>query len=143
MRLLVFTVAGVILPLTYSLAAQMAPSPVSPRSTTPTRPAHQSPCWQQAGVSQSAIQKHRQIEESTRSQVESVCADSALTPQQKHEKIRQLHQEAQQQVRSLISPQQEQTLKSCHERRGEGPHMGGVHGGGGGPCGEMTSVNKP
>jgi hypothetical protein len=106
-------------------------------------PAHQKPCWQQAGISQSAIQQRKQIEESTHSQVESVCSDSALTPQQKQQKIRQLHLEAQKQVEALIPPQQEQALKSCRASRGEGPHVGGMHGGGGGPCGEMPSGKKP
>jgi hypothetical protein len=136
--------AGVLtLLLTYPLASQTAPSPVSPRGTTSTRPVRQSPCWQQAGISQSAIQQHRQIEESTRSQVESVCSDSSLTPQQKQEKIRQLHQQAQRQAGGLITPQQENALKSCRASRSEAPHMGGMHGGAGGPCGEMTSGNKP
>jgi hypothetical protein len=43
----------------------------------------------------------------------------------------------------LITPQQEQALKSCRASRGEGPHLGGMHAGGGGPCGEMTSGNQP
>ncbi len=140
MKLLGFAVAVATLLLTYPLAAQTTPVPISPRSTTPTQPTRHSPCWQQAGISQSAVQQRKQIEESTHSQVESVCSDSSLTPQQKQQKIRALHQEAQQQMQGLINPQQEQALKSCREKRGEGPHM---HGSGGGPCGEMTSVNKP
>jgi hypothetical protein len=128
--------------LTYPLAAQTAPSP-SPRGTTTTRPAaHQTPCWQQAGISQSAIQQRKQIEESTHSQIESVCSDSSLTPQQKQQKIRQLHQQAQTQVQGLITPQQEQTLKSCRASRGEGPHVGAPHVGGVGPCGETSPGNK-
>ena len=143
MRLPGFAVAVVTVLLTYPLAAQTTPSPVSPRGTTPTRPARQSPCWQQAGISQAALQKRKQIEESTRGQVESVCSDSSLTPQEKQQKIHQLHEQAHQQVQGLISPQQEEALKSCREQRGEGAHIGGMHGGGGGPCGEMTSGNKP
>jgi hypothetical protein len=109
---------------TYPLAAQTASSPVSPRGTTPT---HKQPCWQQAGVSQSAMQQRKQIEENTHSQIEAVCSDSSLAPQQKQQKIQQLHQEAQKQVGSLITPQQEAAIKSCRESRGEGPHMSGVH----------------
>jgi Spy/CpxP family protein refolding chaperone len=124
---------------TYPLAAQTASSPLSPRGTTPT---HKQPCWQQAGVSQSAMQQRKQIEENTHSQIEAVCSDSSLAPQQKQQKIQQLHQEAQKQVGGLITPQQEAAIKSCRESRGEGPHMSGVHSGG--PCGEMTSTgNKP
>jgi hypothetical protein len=108
---------------TYPLAAQTATSPVSP-GTTPT---HKQPCWQQAGVSQSAMQQRKQIEETTHSQIEAVCSDSSLAPQQKQQKIQQLHQEAQKQVVGLITQQQEAAIKSCRESRGEGPHMSGVH----------------
>jgi hypothetical protein len=138
-----FVVAGLTLLLTYPMMAQMAPSPASPRGTTATRAPRQTPCWQQAGVSQSAMQQRRQIEESTHSQVESVCSDASLTVQQKQQRIRQLRQEAQKQVEGLITAQQEQALKSCRASRGEGPRAGGMHGGGGGPCGEMTTGNKP
>jgi hypothetical protein len=89
------------------------------------------------------MQQRKGIEESTHSQVESVCSDSSLTPQQKQQKIRQLRQQAQKQVIGLITPQQEQALKSCRASRGEGPHVGGMHGAAGGPCGEMASGNKP
>ena len=128
---------------TYSLMAQTAPSSPLPKAGAPATATHKSPCWQQAGISQSAMQQRKQIEENTHSQVESVCSDSSLTPQQKQQKIHQLHEEAQKQVGGLISPQQEQALKSCRAGRGEGPHVGGVHGSGAGPCGEMTSGNKP
>jgi len=138
MRQFGFAVAVLTLLGGYPLAAQTASTPASPRGTTPT---HQKPCWQQAGISQSAMQQRKQIEESTRSQVESVCSDSSLTPQQKQQKIHQLHQQAQKQLAGVMSSQQEAALKSCREGRGEGPHMGGGHGGG--PCGEMTSGNKP
>ena len=131
---ILFTLLG-----TYPLVAQTATSPVSRRGTTPT---HKQLCWQQAGVSQSAMQQVRQIEENTHSQIEAVCSDSSLTPQQKQQKIQQLHQEAQKQAGGLITPQQEAAIKSCRESRGEGPHMGGAHSGG--RCGEMTSTgNKP
>jgi len=143
MRLFGFAVAVLTLLGTYPLAAQTATSPVPPRGATPTHPSRQKPCWQQAGITQSAMQQRKQIEENTHSQVESVCSDSSLTPQQKQQKIHQLHQEAKQQVGGLITSQQEAALKSCRESRGEGSHMGGMHGGGG-PCGEMTTPgNKP
>jgi Spy/CpxP family protein refolding chaperone len=139
MRCFDFAATLLVLLATYPLAAQTATSPASPRGTAPT---HKQPCWQQAGVSQSAMQQRKQIEENTHSQIEAVCSDSSLSPQQKQQKIQQLHQEAQKQVGGLITPQQEAAIKSCRESRGEGPHMGGVHSGG--PCGEMTSPgNKP
>jgi hypothetical protein len=141
MRQFGFAVAVLTLLGTYPLASQTASTPISPRGTTPTHPLHQKPCWQQAGISQSAIQQRKQIEESTHSQIESVCSDSSLTPQQKQQKIHQLHEQAQKQVGGLISSQQEAALKSCRASRGEGAHPGGMHTGG--PCGEMTSGNKP
>lgn len=125
------------------LAAQMAPTP-SARPMPTTRPGRHEPCWKQAGVSQSAIEQRRQIEESTRSEVESVCSDSSLTPQQKHQKIRQLHEQAHQQVQRLITSQQEQALRSCRAKYGAVAHSGGIHPGGGvGPCGEMASAGRP
>jgi hypothetical protein len=84
------------------------------------------------------MQQRKQIEESTHSQVESVCSDSSLNPQQKEQKIRQLHEEAKKQLEGVINGQQEQALKSCRESRSEGPHPGGMHAGGGGPCGAMV-----
>jgi hypothetical protein len=82
------------------------------------------------------MQKHRQIEESTRTQIESVCSDSALSTQQKQEKIHELREQARQQAGSVITSSQQEALKSCREQRGEALHMGGMHGSGGGPCGE-------
>ena len=138
---------------TYPLAAQTATSPLAPRTGSPTTTTlprntttphgRQQPCWQQAGVSQSSLQRRRQIEESTRTQVEAVCSDTSLTAQQRQEKIHQLHQEARQQTQGLVSQQQEQAINACREKRGEAPHMGGGHGAGTGPCGEMASGNKP
>lgn len=110
--------------------------------------ARQQPCWQQAGVSQAVMQKRRQIEESTRAQVESVCQDSSLSQQQKQEKIRQLRQEGRKQMEALVTPQQMQAVESCRSQRREGQGRGdggqsgqSAHGerrgGGGGPCGEI------
>jgi Spy/CpxP family protein refolding chaperone len=138
--------ACLILLSTYPLVAQSYPSS-TPRigsSTTPnSQHRRQQPCWQQVGVPQSAEQQRRQIEQSTRAEVEAVCSDSSLSQQQKQEKIRQLHAQARKQVEGLLSPQQEQAMKSCREQRNAGRSGGGMHGGGGrggsGPCGEMTS----
>lgn len=136
---------AVLLFVAVTLTAQSVPSglprPGAPASTNSTgaRRTGQKPCWQQVGVSQSAEQRRRQIEQGTRSQVEAVCADSSLTPQQKQEKIRELHANARREVEGLMSPQQQEAMKSCREQRGEGGGVGhGGHGGGGeGPCGEM------
>jgi len=116
-------------------------TPTTPRpATTPTRPGTRKPCWEQVGVSKSAIEQRRQIAESTRSQVESVCNDSSLTPQQKQQQIRQIREQAHAQMNALVSPQQEQELRSCRAQRGEAisaPHHGL------GPCGEMASGLTP
>lgn len=89
------------------------------------------------------MQQRRQLEETTHSQTEAVCSDSGLTQQQKEQKIQQLRQQARQQAESLVSPAQQEALKSCREQRGEGMHAGGAHGGGLGPCGEAARGNKP
>jgi len=103
----------------------------------------QEPCWQEAGISKSAMEQRRQIEQNTRAEIQSVCNDSALTPQQKREKIRQLHQQARQQIEGLITPQQQEALKACQQQRAAAhpPRTGpGMHGGGGrGPCAETIS----
>jgi hypothetical protein len=122
------------------------PGSTAPNSSSPSsrRGGRQQPCWQVAGISQQALQQHRQIEESTRSQVEAVCSNSSLSAQQKHEQIRQLHEQARKQMESLVTPQQEQALKSCREQRGgERENHGGMHRGGEGPCGEMPLGKGP
>jgi Spy/CpxP family protein refolding chaperone len=129
-----------------SLQAQTTSSPTSPatspRGTTGTRLARKQPCWQVAGISQSAMQKHREIEENTRGQIESVCSDSALSAQQKQQKIHELREQAKQQSEGVVTASQQEALKSCREQRGEGPRTGGMHGGGG-PCGETSPATKP
>jgi len=118
----------------------------TPGSTGSAQRGRQQPCWQVAGVTQQALQQHRQIEESTRSQVEAVCSNTSLSAQQKQQEIRQLRENAKKQMGSLVTAQQEEALRSCRESRGEN-HNGGVRrsGGGGaggeGPCGEMPTGN--
>ena len=126
------------------------PSSTSPQGTTgqsspgARRGGRQQPCWQQAGISQAAVEKRRQIEESTRSQVEAVCADSSLSMQQKQAKLRQIHQQAKAEREALITPQQEQAVEACRQQRGEGRAHGGGggHRGGEGPCGEMPGAGN-
>ena len=114
----------------------------TPGSTGSAQRGRQQPCWQVAGVTQQALQQHRQIEENTRSQVEAVCSNSSLSAQQKQQEIRQLRENAKKQMGSLVTPQQEEALRSCRESRGE-HHNGGMRRSGGtgteaeGPCGEI------
>jgi hypothetical protein len=77
----------------------------------------QEPCWQEAGISKSAMEQRKQIEQNTRAEIQSVCNDSALTPQQQREKIRQLHQQTRQQIEGVITPQQQEALKACQQQR--------------------------
>ena len=122
-----------------------------PGSASPTSPApgarrggRQQPCWQVAGISQQTAQEHRQIEEKTRSEVQSVCSNSSLSPQQKQEQIRQLREQGRKQMEALITPQQQEALKACREQRGgEREHGGGMHRGGESPCGEMSGGRGP
>jgi hypothetical protein len=98
------------------------------------------PCWKQVGISQGVNQERKQIEESTRSQVESVCHNSSMSVQQKQQEIRQLREQARQRIEGLVGAQQEQALRACRERNGEGGRGGrGGHGGGENVCEELGS----
>jgi hypothetical protein len=127
-----------------ALAQQPAPKLATAQSAAVKAP-HQPPCWQQAGISKAAMEQRRQIEQGTKSQVESVCADSSLTQQQKHAKIKEIRQQSRQQMESIITPQQLDELKACNAERNAGrtatsaPRPGGS---GTGPCGE-TASNAP
>jgi hypothetical protein len=98
----------------------------------------QEPCWKQAGISQSAMQQHKAIEERSHQQIQSVCSETNLTPQQRQEKIHTIEEQARAESERIVSPQQMSALKSCRSSRGETGHMGGMGGGHqGGPCGQM------
>lgn len=121
----------------------------TPGSTGNGQRGRQQPCWQVAGVSQQALAQHRQLEESTKSQVEAVCSNTSMSAQQKQQEIRQLRENAKKQMAGIVTPQQEEALRSCRESRGEGRGRGEGHGGGArrtggggaseGPCGEMPT----
>jgi hypothetical protein len=143
------TVVGLFLVVLANMVwAQTAPVRVP--NPTPGHPAatpKQEPCWQVAGISKSAMDERRSIEQGVRSQVEAVCADSSLTAQQRAEKIREIHQQAKQQIDALITPQQMEELRSCQQSRSHGggthpsaPHAGGA---GHGPCGELPASPNP
>lgn len=100
------------------------------------RPNHQPPCWQQAGISPSVMPQIREIQRSTRSQVESVCSNSSLTPQEQRQQIGKLHQQQQQQIEGLLSSEQFQALRGCQQERG-GMHRSG------GPCGNRSENASP
>ncbi len=123
---------------TSALWSQIA-TPVSPRPGPRPRV---EPCWQQAGISKTAMQERAAIARETRSQVEAVCANSALTPQQRQQEIRQIHQQAKEKQDALVSPSQLEALQACQKgRAGAHPPAPGLHHGGGlGPCGEPAAV---
>ncbi len=139
----------VLLPASSLLAqttttAQPSTSPPGITAQTTRNPrirgARQRPCWQQVGIPQSAIERRKQIEETARSQVQAVCHDSSLSPQQKREKIRQLREQARNEAEALLTPQQQEALRTCREQHVAGRgRRGGIHRGGAGPCGEMPS----
>jgi hypothetical protein len=135
--------AGIVLSASSLFAQPPVPRPgVIPRGAPRPR---QIPCWEQAGISKAAIEQRRQIERSTRAQVEAVCAEPGLSMQQKREKIREIHQRARQETERLITPPQQEALTACQQERSRGGHPGvGGHGSGGvGPCGEMSAVRAP
>ena len=102
------------------------------------------PCWEVAGVSKSAIQQRRMLTQQARQQVEAVCANSSLSIQQKRQQIQQIRQRERQEIEGVITPAQQEAMRSCQEGRnaghGGGGHLGGGHGG---PCGEMSLGHKP
>jgi hypothetical protein len=114
--------------------------PSSQKSKSTTHP-RQQPCWEVAGISKAAIERRHALASQTRQEVEAVCANSSLSLQQKREQIRAIRQREKQQLDTLITPQQEQTLRACQEQRGRGGHVGGG-GHAGGPCGEMPGVQE-
>jgi TolA-binding protein len=120
-------------------AAQIAARPVPPSGGNGTTHPKQEPCWRVAGVSRAALQERRSITQQARQQVEGVCANSSLSAQQKRQQIQQIHQQERQKLEGVITPAQQEAIRSCQAGRGHGGgggHMGG--GGHGGPCGEMS-----
>ena len=113
--------------------------PVVPRPSPRPRV---EPCWQQVGISKSAMQERAAIGRETRAQVEAVCANASLTPQQRQQEIRQIRQQARSREEALVSPSQQQALRACQQERASAhPSFAGLHHGTGtGPCGEMATA---
>jgi TolA-binding protein len=133
--------AGIALSAMLGVSAHaQVPIHTGPVGTNPAKPRLE-PCWQVAGVSKAAIQERHSLERQAHSEVESVCANSSLSAQQKREQIQQIRQREKQEVEGIISPSQQEAMKSCQASRqgaGHGAHAGGGHGG---PCGEMSGGN--
>ena len=137
-----------------SLAASAQTAPVRIQQPVPPHPGpmaggahpHQQPCWQVAGISKSALDQRRVIQQRTRAEIQAVCAEAGLNPQQRQQKMKQIHEQAKQQLDALVSPAQMQELKSCQMSRNHGGSHGGGHpgiGGGHGPCGELPVKGGP
>jgi hypothetical protein len=137
--------AGVILSAALAeTAIAQVPVRIGPSvgSKPVSRPAQQEPCSEVAGVSKSAIQQRRTISQQARQEVEAVCANSSLSMQQKRQQIQQIRQHERQEIEAIITPAQQEAMRSCQEQR-HPVHSGGAHVGGGGPCGEMPTGHKP
>jgi hypothetical protein len=103
------------------------------------KPPKQEPCWEVAGVSKSAIEQRRTINQHARQEIEAVCVNSSLSMQQKREEIRQIHQRERQEIEAIITPAQQEAMHACQQERNHGG--GGGHGGGKGPCGELPKAH--
>src|SRR6266404_964937 len=130
-------------PLAGNATAQV-PIRTRPSTAPGTTKPRLEPCWEVAGVSKTAIQQRRMITQQTRQQVEAVCANSSLSIQQKRQQIQQIRQRERQEIEGVITPAQQEAMRSCQEGR-NGGHGGGGHLGvdPGGPCGEMSLGPKP
>jgi len=108
--------------------SQSAPPP-STQSTSPSTPpseegqgpaGRQQPCWEQAGLSRSILQEHRQIQQNMRRQVMATCSDPALSQEQRVLKIREIQEQTRKELAGLMTPEQEQALNNCRAQRGGG-----------------------
>jgi len=145
-RLIVSTLlAGILIS---PVLAQNPPVPVPPVRGGGTHPPQQNhprkePCWQVAGISKSAMEQVRTVRQQSRQELEAVCTNSSLSAQQKRQQMREIRQKEKQQVEALISPQQQESIRTCQEQRGNGGgHVGGA-GHTSGPCGEMPGPKEP
>jgi hypothetical protein len=110
----------------------------------PARPLRPEPCWQVAGVTKSALQERRVIAQHARHEITAVCANSSLSPGQKRHEIQQIHQRERQQIEAVITPAQQEAMRSCQQQRNPA-HSGGGHvagGHGSGPCGQTPPAHN-
>jgi hypothetical protein len=122
--------------------AQTITHTVPGAGTTVGKPVRLEPCWQVAGISKAAMEQRKTLNLQTRQQVEAVCANSSLSPQQKRQQIQQIHRQEKEQLDGIITPAQQQAMRSCQSERNAG-HVSAGHVGGTGPCGEMPTGQQP
>jgi hypothetical protein len=126
-----FALSAVATLLISSAAICQSTSPSTPPNSTTwpraySRAPRQEPCWQQAGVSASAMQQRQEIAQNARSQENAVCTDSSLTPQQKQQQVREIRNQARTQEDGLLTSEQLAAIRSCRAQRGEGARRPGV-----------------
>src|SRR5258708_1408480 len=124
-------------------ATAQAPIRTRPSTAPGTTNPRLEPCWEVAGVSKAAIQQRRMITQQARQQVEAVCANASLSIQQKRQQIQQIRQRERQEIEAVITPAQQEAMRSCQQGRNGGHGGGDLGGGHGGPCGEMSLGPKP
>jgi hypothetical protein len=78
-----------------------------------------SPCWQEAGISKTAMRTRQSIMANAKTQIQNVNSDTALTLQQQRRQIRQIRQNAKQQIAKIVLPEQEKALQQCQRERKE------------------------
>jgi len=126
-----FVTGTIAFMLIIGMAFGQSTSPSTPpgSSTSPrpySRAPRQEPCWQQAGVSASAMQQRREIAQNAHSQENAVCTDSSLTPQQKLQQVREIRNQARTQEDGLLTSEQLAAIRSCRAQRSEGGRRPGV-----------------
>ncbi len=100
-----------------SLAAQVNPPSAAPNSPAPPSTQRQTPCWQLAGVSRSAMRQRRMIVRNMHNQIQLVCANFKLSAQQREQRIDQIRADAQAHMRAFLSVVQIDSINSCRARR--------------------------
>jgi len=122
--------------------AQTVTHAVPGAGSTVGKPVRLEPCWQVAGISKAAMDQRKALNLQTRHQVEAVCANSSLSTQQKRQQIQQIHRQEKEQLDGMITPTQQEAMRSCQSERNAG-HVSAGHVGRAGPCGEMPTGQPP
>jgi hypothetical protein len=138
---LLFTAIMVSAALASYANAQIVTHSAPGAGATVGKPVRLEPCWQVAGISKAAMEQRKALNLQTRQQVEAVCANSSLSIQQKRQQIQQIHRQEKEQLEGIITPGQQEAMRSCQAERNTG-HVSTGHVGGGGPCGEMPTGHQ-
>jgi hypothetical protein len=74
-------------------------------------------CWKQAGISKSVAEQRKSIVSGARAQIRSVESDATLTLPEQKQQIRKIRMNARQDAAKLITPEQQEALRQCHNER--------------------------